>query len=606
MQKAFRFADNEVIEPTEILSVIRMMACDSSNGAFMNDFRWPVTLLLAMALAGAGLSAAEGAEPGGPERLISRTDAVLITLSNELDGATKKKLPASKSELKSLKEYYDGAGAKLLWINESGLKPKPAQALQTAFSRADSFGLDSKSYTIVDRSQFAAHKGYPAEWLADAELRMSLAAVSYAGDAQAGRVVPTALDQEFLDLKPARPEASAVLSGLALAERDIAGNLESYHPRHEQFKALKTKLAEARGAVGAGAKSVRLPDGPSLGPNTYHPQVAILRERFNVPPSDTAPRGKAAEYYDDALASAVRAFQQSKGLKPDGIVGRGTRDAMNEGAISIGINTIIANMERWRWEPRDLGERYIMVNIPEFMYRLVNRGKVVQEDRIVSGSPKNPTPIFSDEMETVVFNPYWYVPQSILTKEILPVIQNSPEYLLRNNLEVVWLGRRTVDPYMVDWQQVNPTKVTLRQTPGPGNALGQVKFLFPNKHSVYMHDTPTKQLFDKPVRAYSHGCMRVRNPLALAKMLLSDQGWNEDRIERTLASGTDDHVKLTKRLPVHITYFTAWVEDSGELKGFRDVYGYDASVRVALKLDSQNILASKTDDFEIGERGLRN
>jgi murein L,D-transpeptidase YcbB/YkuD len=247
-----------------------------------------------------------------------------------------------------------------------------------------------------------------------------------------------------------------------------------------------------------------------------------------------------------------------------------------------------------------------MVNIPEFMYRLVNRGKVVSEDRIVSGSPKNPTPIFSDEMETVVFNPYWYVPQSILTKEILPVIQNSPDYLLRNNLEVVWLGRRTVDPYMVDWQQVNPTKVTLRQTPGPGNALGQVKFLFPNKHSVYMHDTPTKQLFDKPVRAYSHGCMRVRNPLTLAKILLSDQGWNDDRIERTLASGTDDHIKLTKRLPVHITYFTAWVDDSGELKGFRDVYGYDASVRVALKLDPKNIVASKTDDFEIGEGGLRN
>jgi murein L,D-transpeptidase YcbB/YkuD len=606
LQKAFRFADNDVIEPTEIPSVIRMMACDSSNGAFMNDFRWPVTLLLAMALAGAGLSAAEAAEPGGPDRLISRTDAVLITLSNELDGATKKKLPASKSELKSLKEYYDSAGAKLLWVNENGLKPKPAQALQTAFSRADSFGLDPKAYTIIDRSQFAAHKGYPAEWLADAELRMSLAAVSYAGDAQAGRVVPSSIDQEFVDLKPSRPEAGAVLSGLALAERDIAGNLESYHPRHEQFKALKAKLAEARGAVGAGAKPVRLPDGPSLGPNTYHPQVAILRERFNVPPSDTAPRGNAAEYYDDALASAVRAFQQSKGLKPDGIVGRGTRDAMNEGAVSVGINTIIANMERWRWEPRDLGERYIMVNIPEFMYRLVNRGKVVSEDRIVSGSPKNPTPIFSDEMETVVFNPYWYVPQSILTKEILPVIQNSPDYLLRNNLEVVWLGRRTVDPYMVDWQQVNPTKVTLRQTPGPGNALGQVKFLFPNKHSVYMHDTPTKQLFDKPVRAYSHGCMRVRNPLALAKILLSDQGWNEDRIERTLASGTDDHVKLAKRLPVHITYFTAWVDDSGELKGFRDVYGYDASVRVALKLDPKNILASKTDDFEIGEGGLRN
>lgn len=572
----------------------------------MNEFRWPVTLLLALAFAGGSLSAAGAAEPGGPDRLISRTDAILIALGNELDGASRKKLPAPKAEMKALKEYYDGAGAKLLWVDESGLRQKPAQALQTAFARADTFGLDPKSYSVVDRAQFTSYKGYPAEWLADAELRMSLAAVSYAADAQAGRVVPGSISEEYLDLKPVRPEATSVLRSLAGAERDIASNLEAYHPQHAQFKLLKAKLAEAKKAAAPAARAVQLPDGPSLGPNTYHPQVAILRERFGVPAPDNAPRGNPAEYYDDALAAAVRSFQQSKGMKADGVVGRGTRDALNEGTVAVNVNSIVSNMERWRWEPRDLGERYIMVNIPEFMFRLVNRGKVVHEDRIVSGSPKNPTPIFSDEMETVVFNPYWYVPQSILTKEIIPVIQNSPDYLLRNNLEVVWQGQRTVDPYMVDWTQVNPTKVTLRQTPGPGNALGQVKFLFPNKHSVYMHDTPTKHLFDKPMRAYSHGCMRVRNPLKLAKVLLTDQGWTDDRIERTLSVANDEHVKLTRKLPIHITYFTAWVDDSGELKGFRDVYGYDANVRVALKLDSQKILASKTEDFDVGERGMRN
>jgi L,D-transpeptidase YcbB len=572
----------------------------------MRDFRWPVTFLLAAAFTGAGLSATLAAEPGAPERLISRTDAILISLDSELDGGARKKLPASKSEMKALKEYYDGAGAKLLWVDEGGLKKKPAQALQTVFTRSDTFGLDPRSYSVVDRTQFKSYKGYPAEWLADAELRMSLAAVAYAGDAQAGRVVPTSIDQENLDLKPARPEANAVLASLAIAERDIADNLESYNPTNPQFKALKLKLAEARKASGPGAQPVRLPDGPSLGPDTSHPQVAILRERFGVPVPVSAPQGNPAEYYDEALVAAVRAFQQSRGLKPDGIVGQNTREAINQGTVAIGVNTLIANMERWRWEPRDLGDRYVMVNIPEFMFRLVNHGKVVLEDRIVSGSPKNPTPIFSDEMESVVFNPYWYVPQSILVKEIMPVVQNNPDYLLRNNLEVVWLGRRTVDPYAVDWQQVNPAKVTLRQTPGPGNALGQVKFLFPNKHSVYMHDTPTKYLFDKPVRAYSHGCMRVRNPLRLAKALLADQGWSEDRIDRTLQTANDEHVKLSKKLPVYITYFTAWVDDSGELKGFRDVYGYDASVRVALRLDSEKILASKSEEFDVGERGLRN
>ncbi len=219
---------------------------------------------------------------------------------------------------------------------------------------------------------------------------------------------------------------------------------------------------------------------------------------------------------------------------------------MNEGTISIGVNTLISNMERWRWEPRDLGDRYVFINIPEFKFRLMSGGKIIHEERIVTGSPKNPTPIFSDEMETVVFNPYWNVPQSILVKEIIPAARSNPDYLYRNNLEVIWLGRRTVDPYMVDWQLVDPTKLSLRQTPGPANALGQVKFLFPNKHAVYMHDTPSKHLFDRPVRAYSHGCMRVRNPLEFARILLADQGWSEQRIERELTVANDEHVRLAE------------------------------------------------------------
>jgi len=210
-------------------------------------------------------------------------------------------------------------------------------------------------------------------------------------------------------------------------------------------------------------------------------------------------------------------------------------------------------------------------------------------------------------MEFVVFNPYWHVPKSIIVKEIIPTMQSNPGYLSRNNIEVVWQGERTVDPYMVDWYAVNPDKLALRQTPGPGNALGQVKFLFPNKHSVYMHDTPTKALFDKPVRAYSHGCMRVRNPLDFAKLLLANQGWNDRRIQQTLATASDEQVKLEKKIPVHITYFTLWVDKDGKLQNFRDIYTYDAAVRVALKIDSPKILAVKaTEDFDAGERGLRN
>ncbi|NJM35274.1 MAG: L,D-transpeptidase family protein [Rhodomicrobium sp.] len=517
----------------------------------------------------------------------------------------KRSLPLSKPDIKGLKDYYASPEARLIWVSENGLDPAASGALKSVIERAHTFGLDPKDYKIVDGAELTSFSGYPAEWLADAELKMSAAAVSYAGFAQAGRVVPTSIDAEFLDLKPVRPEAQAVLKTLASAPGDIAAQLEAYNPPHPQFAALKKKLAESRAAISSGSAPFAFPT-PALGPETYHPQVAILRERFALAPAAGAPRGNPAEYYDEELAEAVRVFQESKGLKADGIVGRETREALNEGTIAVSVNTILSNMERWRWAPRDLGERHIFVNVPEFKFRVISKGKVIHEERIVAGSPKNPTPVFSDEMETVVFNPYWYVPQSILQKEIMPIVQNSLDYLYRNNLEVVWQGRRTVDPYMVDWVQVDPRKVTLRQMPGKGNALGQVKFLFPNRHSVYMHDTPTKHLFDKPVRAYSHGCMRVRDPLKFAKLLLADQGWSEDRIERTLFTAKDEHVKLAKKVPVHISYFTAWVDDDGELHGYRDIYGHDASVRVALKLDRQKVIASKAEDFEIGERGMQN
>lgn len=568
------------------------------------DFRLPLASVLALALTCTVADQAYAAEPDAPDRLISRMEATFITLHEELNGRSRKKLQLGKDELKGFTEYYRGA-ENLIWVRDGGLSDK-ADALRAVFKRADEFGLAPADYSIVEGSTFAKHSGYPAEWLADAELKMSIAAYSYARDAQAGHLVPTAMDKEFLDLTPVRPESKTVLKGIAEAGGKLGAFLESFHPINEQFKLLKAKLAEIKSALKSGAKPVRIPDGPALGPNTYHPQVALLRAHFLSPPSASAPNGNAAEYYDDALANAVRAFQASKGLKADGVVGRETRDLLNDGSIAVSAGTIIANMERWRWEPRDFGDHYIWINLPEFVFRVIKGGRTIHEDRIVAGSPKNPTPVFSDEMEFVVFNPYWNVPKSIIVKEIIPTMQNNPAYLSRNNIEVVWQGDRVVDPYMVDWNLVNPDKLALRQVPGPGNALGQVKFLFPNKHSVYMHDTPTKQLFDKPVRAYSHGCMRVRNPLDFAKLLLADQGWNDRRIQQTLATANDEQVKLEKKVPVYITYFTLWVDKDGKMQSFRDIYGYDSAVRIALKIDSPKVVASKAEEFDAGERGLRN
>jgi len=186
-------------------------------------------------------------------------------------------------------------------------------------------------------------------------------------------------------------------------------------------------------------------------------------------------------------------------------------------------------------------------------------------------------------MELVVFNPYWNVPYSITKNEILPIAQRNPSYLTRKNFQVLWRGRRRVDPYEVDWDRVDASKVRLRQSPGRGNALGQIKFLFPNKHAVYLHDTPSKHLFNRSRRAYSHGCMRVRNPQAFAEAIMRSEGWTRQSIARAIDRGANRAIRLEQKLPVHVTYFTAAVGEEGGVRFFADIYKYDDRILEALK-----------------------
>jgi murein L,D-transpeptidase YcbB/YkuD len=402
--------------------------------------------------------------------------------------------------------------------------------------------------------------------------------VQYAVHAQAGRFVPQQVS-EFLDPTLDIPNAGAILSGVERAGSDVASYLEGFHPTHPQFKALKAEL----GKILKGAESQRPAEipakGPVLKPGESHADVALLRERLGAPAN---PAGN--EIYDEILADAVKAYQQRSGLQPDGMVGPATRAAFALPAAPD-RDTLIANMERWRWLPRDMGETYIRANIPEFMVRVEDRGNVIFEERIIVGKPETKTPVFSDQMKTVVFNPFWNVPGSIALKQILPLVRSNPSYLERNNLQVFIGGRRRpVDPYYVNWDTVNPDDVFIRQPPGDDNALGHLKFLFPNKHAVYMHDTPTKHLFNQTVRAYSHGCVRVRNPKKFAEVLLRHQGWNMPRIEKSIASKVDDiNVQLETRIPVHLTYFTLWADDEGRIRRFRDLYGHDRLTLTALR-----------------------
>jgi L,D-transpeptidase YcbB len=583
------------------------------GGGLMIGFRIPLVAGIAFAVCNLILPAAQAAEPDGPTALISRMDAVYISILEHLNAEGRKALPLDDKDKKALSAYYMNHSQKLLWVNDIGLNDRVAQ-LQTTFNRAAEWGLNPSDYVPADGKGLTEHSGYAAPWLAEAELKTSIAAYTYAKHAQIGRFDPESLN-EYLDKHPERPQAAAVLNGIATAGNDIPSFLESFHPPHEQFMALKKLLAEGEPKEAAPPRVVKLPEGPSLGPGTSHPQVAILRERLGVPVPQDAPDGVTpAEYYDDALADAVRAFQKEHELPAKGIVSSGTRKALNKAektgnTVSGRVNrlTIIANMERWRWEPRDLGTRYIRVNIPEFMFHLYDDGKLVHEERIVSGSRDHMTPIFNNAMQYIVFNPYWNVPESILLKEVLPAIRRDPSFLDRNRMEVVWQGQQQTDFFGVDWEGVDPHKLSIRQTPGTGNALGVVKFAFPNKHSVYMHDTPTKHLFSQPVRAFSHGCMRVRNPLKFAEALLAFQGWNSGRIHSILETAHDEQVTLQKQIPIHIQYFTLWVSEDGKLIQYGDVYGHDRRVKVALKLEK----ATEDDDERkqktaAEERGMEN
>lgn len=515
---------------------------------------------------------AHAVEPGAPKELPGRMDAVAYKLQTRLSASFKDITEAERRERGAMTEFYAENGYTFLWVNEDGLN-KRARDVAAVLAQAEKFDLRPENYPVPDPEGIAQADGREAQWLADAEYRISRSVLAYARHAQSGHLDPRAINKN-LDITPDAPDPLAVLQGLARANVDVAQYLEGFHPPHPQFAGLLARLHELREA--AQREPVRIPEGDVIEPGDTHPHVALLRKRLGVTNAD------APETYDETLVAAIEEFQETNGLHVDGLIGPATRRALNLSPADK-IDTIRVNLERWRWLPNDLGERHIRVNVPEFKVRLVEAGKTVFEERIVVGKPRHATPSFSDEMELVVFNPYWNVPYSITKSEIVPIAQRNPSYLSRQNIKVIWRGRREVDPYQVDWGAVDLRKVRLRQSPGSGNALGEVKFLFPNKHAVYLHDTPSKQLFNRSRRAFSHGCMRVRNPRAFAEAIMGPEGWDLRSISRAIERGDNRAVRLEKPLPVHVTYFTAAVSDDGGVHFFADIYRYDDKILTALE-----------------------
>jgi L,D-transpeptidase YcbB len=458
-----------------------------------------------------------------------------------------------KQERAAIEAFYAGRGYAPLWI-ANGAETKRAQAAIARLKAADRDGLEPTDYPTPD---FSAAAGRP-DALAEAELRLTKSVLTYARHAQTGRVHYSRISAEIA-YHLAAIEPSEVLARMAAAP-DAGDVLGSYNPQHEGFKALRVKLVEIRSR-----RFEHLSDGPTLKIGMRDERVPALREGLRIG------RGGKDTTYDKALFEAVKSFQLERGLSPTGQVNSATVEALKRRGSDREADIIVANMERWRWLPRDLGKSYVMVNIPDYSLQVVRDEVPIWQTKIVVGKPAMPTPLISESMKFITINPTWNVPPSIVQNEYLPALRQDPMALARIGLRVEHNRDGTIHIF---------------QPPGERNALGRIRFNFPNKFLVYQHDTPDKHLFAHDKRAYSHGCMRVQDPLKYAEVLLSiarpHDGYTAERLHKMFGKA-EQSITFPAPIPVHLTYQTAFVDPSGKLQVRADVYGRDTPVLVSLK-----------------------
>jgi murein L,D-transpeptidase YcbB/YkuD len=516
----------------------------------------------------------------------------------------------------AISAFYAARKGLPVWTTDSGLSTG-AMALSAEIGRADDWGLDPKAF---DLTGLPSGNSSP-ERLAAAELKLTRALVTYAWHARGGRVDPSQLSK-WLDQSPRPLDVKALLEQFATAS-DPSVALQKLHPQHRQFELLRQAYLKVRGAKPEAqeedSRDVTIPNGPMVRLGDRHDHVELVRRRLDVP----ARNPDDADLYDEQVAAAVRQHLGATYRTREGkTVQRPAHPPLNNAVRTSlsrkttqqaesrqpSLRQYLVNLERWRWMPEQLGSTYIWNNLPEYMTRVVRGGSTIHQERIIIGKPTNQTPVFSDEMQFVVFHPDWGVPGTIKVQDLLPSLQAGDDSVLqRRNMRLV-SGNRTVHPAEIDWSRTDIRKLSVIQDPGPSNPLGQLKFMFPNKHDVYMHDTPTKQLFETPVRAYSFGCIRVRNPVRLAELVFGqDRNWTQTDITELLRprAQQNNRVDLNRRVPVHNTYFTLTADEHGKVTRFADVYGHDQRI-LAVLVDGQRAdVVARSDPAAALDRKVR-
>ena len=503
------------------------------------------------------------------------TDATPIQGERAFMSEVRVKAPA---EVAGAIEKFYATNDGLLWVDANGLNDKAHVALAYLES-VDMVGLDPSDYKVDDPTESFATADAAAKQraLMQFEIELSAKLLTYVQDTVRGRVDPNRI-AEYYDFKRKTVNLDGTLMVMK-ASPDIAAYLESRTPMNPQFAALQREYVRLKSESGGDEARIVIAPGTLLKPGKANPEVANViaaiekhgSDTLKVEHSVTLASYQGTPDYTDDLVEVVKAFQAEKGLKADGVVGPGTiRVLMGGDDNSTKMHKIKVAMEQLRWLPKDLGSRYVMINQPAFLAYYHNNNKEEFSMRVVVGSPRNQTFFFQDEIELVEYNPYWGVPRSIIVNEMLPELRADPSYLDRLGYETS-IGGQQVSSSEIDWNSTD--SVDVRQPPGRGNALGQLKIMFPNSHAIYMHDTPQKKFFERDMRALSHGCVRLSDP---KKMAAAVMGLTIPEIEAEIATGQNHQVKVPEKFPVYVSYFTAFPNKDGVVEYFDDVYSRDA------------------------------
>jgi len=469
-----------------------------------------------------------------------------------------------------------------VWTTDDGLTEN-AFLLLAQINQAETEGLDPARYHLAVLSELAEKQWHAALRQPFDEL-LAAAFKQLVTDLGQGMVEPERAQRSWFQKTPDVNADNAYLA-LKLPGNTVESVLSQYRPGHDMYTRLAEALVEYRGYAMQGGWP-DIPAGDVIKQGMSDPRLPLIRQRLAIT-GDLVGSSNLEYVYSMQLVDGVRNFQARHGLLTDGILGKNTLAAMNV-TVEARIDSIRINLERLRWLPRDLGERYVLTNIADYRLRVFDQGRSVLEMPVVVGKAKFKTPVFSDEIQSLVFNPTWTVPKSIMYRELLPRERRDPGYLQRNNFELIREESGVVvtrEPASLSPQEfaARPFRYTLRQKPGRGNALGNTKFVLPNKYSIFLHDTPTKSLFKQSQRAYSAGCVRVGNPRALADTLLGFEGWSVRQVNRIRRQDKTSRVVLKEQIPNHIIYLTSWAESDGKVQFRDDIYEHDAGLRLALE-----------------------